>query len=491
MAALLLALATILWLVPFGLTVSTPPAARSAASPDGHFSGIPEHGRAVAAPANQTAAEIPRTQSSVLDDKAVPTGSTLVGRVMWGDSHTAVSGARVELLAKSGSLSEVLSGEDGGYTFRGVLPGPVALVAIPPTNGNLFAKEEVTVADSSNVLTIDLVLDRGAVLEGAVFTEGGEPLAGAEVKMQNKFSTYSVLRFSDSDIDAMPEGPEWLKTKSLPDGSFAIEGIKVSNEREGLSELLPSSGYFVTCSCKGYAVYFVNEFLLYRDRRNFLKITLRKIPDSAVVAGRVLDPDGRRVPNARVYYRAFERAADGSKSACGSGIIGTPVESNAMGEFSVIVKMSGLKIANGTVSNLMYVVAESPGYARTYAPVNVGPGTHLSDVSVVLESGNLVRGTVCDSEHRAIAGAQISLAEDGDSFGGFLETTTDDVGHFEVTGLRDLRYWAWVNAEGFVNLAAVEVRPGDLNLSFVMTPAPSLPSAGSSSREGTQSARDK
>ncbi|MBI3099815.1 MAG: carboxypeptidase regulatory-like domain-containing protein [Planctomycetes bacterium] len=340
-------------------------------------------------------------------------------------------------------------------------------------------------SDLVPITAVDLLLDRGASLEGIVLSETGQPIAGATIEVKNKFSYFDLIHFPGPACDAVSERVEWLKAQSRLDGTFSIEGIIASNEGERPSDLLPSHGYFVSCESPGFLIFVCGEFPVYRARRNFLKVTLRKCPEPAVVTGLVLDPDGRRVPSARVYSRAFERDADGKKSACGSGIIGTPAESNAMGEFSLTVKMSGLKFAADAVSNLMYVVAESPGYARTYVPVNVGPGTRLSGISVVLDRGSLVRGTVCDSNRRAIADARISLAEDGDSFGGVLETSSDASGQFEINGLRDVHYWAWVAAEGFIHLNAQEVIPGNLNLSFVMTPAPPSPSDDSSSGSRT------
>jgi len=132
------------------------------------------------------------------------------GRVV-DELGEAVSGARVGLgeqdpppgvvAPRSGQIPQatVTDGE-GGFTFRGVAPGKIRLEA--RARGYQVSESLLLeVAEAEEIAELEIVLERGATVEGRVSNSRGEPVAGATLRV----------------------GPS--RGESDPDGYYRLEGV--------------------------------------------------------------------------------------------------------------------------------------------------------------------------------------------------------------------------------------------------------------------------
>ena len=139
------------------------------------------------------------------------------GRVA-GPDGKPVAGATVTLAeeARSGSSSRVSrrmanADDEGGFSFGGVAPGPLALSAEAPRHQTAELRG-LEVKAGQELAGVDLVLPAGAAVEGRVLSPEGRPVAEAVVAV-NEASRGRSVYFSP------------LRTAADADGHYRIDGI--------------------------------------------------------------------------------------------------------------------------------------------------------------------------------------------------------------------------------------------------------------------------
>jgi hypothetical protein len=247
--------------------------------------------------------------------------------------------------------AEVRSERDGGFVFDEVAPGAVLVEA--QAEGFLHTEPvELRVPEGGEPADVRLVLDRGARLSGLVTSDGGEPVAGA------------VLRVAAA------------RGASDAEGRYRIAGVPL-----GIQALLVAH--------PDYRM--LTRELDVQPGENRVDVT---VEEGAAVSGRVVDEEGAPHPGATVALRnRSERALRGYAAISGAG-----------GRFEIA----------GVAEGRYDLEAEAEGFAPAVGgqPVTVGE-ENVDGIEVVLRAGATVSGRIRGLELDELAAVEVTAERDG------------------------------------------------------------------------------
>jgi len=199
--------------------------------------------------------------------------SRISGRIV-DETGSPVSRAQVLAVPEARGPGGAAAGpldENGSFVIENVAPGRVTVAVAAP--GFLPARRKgVEIAEGKDVGDLEVVVRKGAVVEGRVLTSGGSPVAGAQVR---------VLP-SREPGDPLLAALGLAEATSGEDGSYRLEGVP-----EGRRSL---------CAEPADRPRAVHE-LAVQPGTNHLDFQLA---DGREVSGRILDTAGGPVPGAAV-----------------------------------------------------------------------------------------------------------------------------------------------------------------------------------------------
>ena len=183
--------------------------------------------------------------------------------------------------------------------------------------------------------------------------------------------------------------------------------------------------------------------------------------DGASLAGTVVGPDGRSVPNADLSIWVFERDKGAHK-------IGS-AQSNGSGAFAFA----------GIAHGRCVLIADAKGLTPASVPLAIAG--HNAPLKVALQSGRTVHGKVVDKSGKPIAGAKVSwgagLENPDDPFSsiGFTsdapDVTTDADGRFAWRGVPRLDLRLKIASSGYTNKSmSVPTDSPDNEIQIVLQP---------------------
>ncbi|MCA8942792.1 MAG: carboxypeptidase regulatory-like domain-containing protein [Planctomycetes bacterium] len=313
-------------------------------------------------------------------------------------------------------------------------PTPEPAVTDTPDAAEVVTAETAganAVEDSADALARHEVLEREAVrpaiVRGRVVTTHGDPIAGCTVVLGAHSRNRDETRTYEWKNGAISwEPPAEVTTE--PDGAFAFSFVPP-----------PTYSIHVRVRCDGYA----NGTVTWPGLAPASVTDLGDVvlPSGAIVTGRVIDTDGRPVPETSVSFRAENvprpasgefstassvstRTDDAGAFATGSGL--TP------GAWSATVR--GRRLAAPT----RFVI--EPEQRTCSVEIHVSPSEDLSGLP------DAITGVVVDEAGDPIAGAELSLNPKSSALPASVRSLDD--GSFRIPRPREVTSkWATIYAE--------------------------------------------
>jgi protocatechuate 3,4-dioxygenase beta subunit len=307
--------------------------------------------------------------------------------------------------------SETLSGEDGSYQLDGLRPEWYTVRAVAAGHAPGEVSEVPAPREQVNV-----VLDEGGNIGGSVRSEGGAPVAGAEVHAYQDIESQNIF-----DI---------ILSKSRP----AVDIARTDESGQFRFETLGSGVYNFLCKAPGYQIQRVLKKKVAPNMPDGLRIVLEP---GLVITGVVQDPDGNPVAGARV------RAQPPVTSQPPGHQVNITFEDG-----SVTTDEQGQFVFDTLESGQHTLLCWHEHYQTARRP-GVNPGK--DEVVIKLDHGGRVSGIVSDGNGRPVAGAVVSATDVADLR---KDAVSDEAGHYQLAGLasgpRSLH--VTVNAKGFARL---------------------------------------
>lgn len=327
---------------------------------------------------------VPRVEAPPVKPLAVvlEPASRIGGRVE-DESGEPVPGASVRLrpgslpqgtigveLRRSENTLDIRSDRDGTFALAEVAPGKVTLEA--SAEGFLpLDPVELQVPPNGAVEDVRLVLERGATVSGQVTTTGGEPVAGASLRI----------------------GP--ARGESDAEGRYRLAGVPL-----GLKGL-----YLSHPAYRGKT-----REVDVQPGENRVDVTMER---GATVSGRVVDEAGAPRIGATLTLRSRgERGPRGYRAVAG-----------ADGRFEI------LAVTDGRFD----LEAEDDGFAPTVHPTIIEvAGSDVAGLELVLRRGATVFGRIHGLDRAQTAAVEVTAERDGQSG---RSGTVDHEGRYEIAPL--------------------------------------------------------
>jgi protocatechuate 3,4-dioxygenase beta subunit len=334
----------------WGWGVHTPMLLSTVAGPDGAYRLILGRGnsslRVESDGYASSSDQVFMARATTRDLRLVP-AARLAGVVLELGTKRPVADAEVALTSASRNdmrmPREGKSDASGKFELTGLEPGSYEVMA---RKGVLIgAGKVVALAPAQAIANVEVEVERGLVVSGRVKDESGAGLG----KLQ---------------VSASRDTPPWgqaARTRTNPDGTYALEGLLPGNYRVNANE-------------EGYGFAFARARVLNANVTN-VDLTL---PTGVKVTGRVTNASGQPVEGARVQA-SFESRSSGTTFSSGDG-----ATTGADGSFEL------KRIAPGT---LRVTARHDEQGARSVGPEEVKAG-EKKVLSLVLEKGASVSGVV-------------------------------------------------------------------------------------------------
>lgn len=375
-------------------------------------------------------------------------GLTLVGRVLSIDG-APISGANVSTgidFERTDRIGvSVASGGDGSYTWSGLLEGDIAGMEVEAAGWVRAREVEGKPVRSGSTVSMDLRMRPAPIVRGRVLDAQGRPVIGAAVRLvgprsgdtapvptdeAGEFTLTIGGRPADPRFRAEPPPQPPAETKVLVQGDLM--------EATSAPFKLPTSG--------------------------ILRVPDVVIRQANLVAGRVVDPEGR--PAASAHLEAF--VAGTVRDSWNSHWKWTP----ASGAFEFTNLPTG-KIV---------LTAHLDGFAPVKRTVMLVAGTPLWDVELRLRPARIVRGIVLDPKGRPLDEADVRRdgplqGVEGDAaYAGDYHTGTGADGTFEFQDVPTGKVKVHVTAPG-MRAASAWVESGGAPHEFRLVAVATDPSA--------------
>jgi len=280
------------------------------------------------------------------------------GRIL-DEKGDPIAAAQAVLRRDDGIAGVGSTDGEGRFTLEAVPSGRLALDA--SAQGYLPVRmEKIEMADGVSLEGLEIVLPRGAALEGTVFTPDGSPAAGAMV---------SALPAPGGRMSALFVMPE---TRTESDGRYRLEG-------------LPKGTHSISARHPAYQNA-VRDLEIQEDETR-LDLRLRAAWE---IAGRTVDGSGQGIAGVRIEWIA----PDGG---------GQEILSGAGGSFRF----------TGVGEGRHRLRAEKQGYAQLLVREVQIAGGPVRDLELRLERGSVLTGQILGLSFQDLARVQVAATRAG------------------------------------------------------------------------------
>jgi protocatechuate 3,4-dioxygenase beta subunit len=322
----------------------------------------------------------------------------LWGRVM-DEEGASVADARLELRPEAGGYLDAATDETGSFRFDGAPPGPALLL----TTADGFVRSRLAglVLEAGTASELEVVLRRGAVVEGRVLAPGGMPVPEARVR--------SVAEGAGG---AVPE------VRSDAQGRYRLSG-------------LAPGPWFLEARHDDYPPAVRQVQVAEGDNRVDLRFQA-----GAEVAGRVTDSEGAPLTGVRLVLQ-------------GTGAVQRRESSVAAGEFRFAAVADGSYRLHG----------EKPGWASAVLQETVEvAGRDVDGLELTLTPGGRISGQILGLDPGELGRVEVSASDAVER----IETgETDPDGRFRVGPVEPGEWWVVAALpDGRQERTRVELDPG-------------------------------
>ncbi|MDX1502481.1 MAG: carboxypeptidase regulatory-like domain-containing protein, partial [Thermoanaerobaculia bacterium] len=350
-------------------------------------------------------------------------GARAVGRIL-GPGGEPIAEAEIELHEARASdsgpwfvrgadpsrkpVAAALSGGDGGFELADLPPGRFDLEVRSP--GYAEARQPgIEVPDEPAEVDLGVLeLIPGADIEGLVVDADGRPVPEAEIRLLPSESASRAIfrRLRRGRVR------DEVAAVSGPDGGFRVEDLHPGE----IGDLLVSAAGHATARLFGIEA----------PTAQPLRVELAA---AARLAGRVLDPGGGPIEDARVHAQPL--------SETGARIVFRRADSgwartDADGRFELEVDPGRLAVT----------VNANGWQGAQLSEIDAPPGGSVTGLEIVLRRGASIVGRIVGGDGRPVSGAQVMTGSGG---GMSSSGTTDGDGRYRLegveTGWQTLRVW--------------------------------------------------
>lgn len=362
------------------------------------------------------------TRAAAPDTKAPQSGAWQTGqamdfRVINAQTKEPIPGVTLELQNQGPGINfqdvKVQTTDANGRSQVKLPDLPPTAVRVYPSKAGFVPLRVYWEGEPSPIMpkSVTIPMEPGKAFGGTIRNEAGEPIPDVEVKIDYWATGSGENPHIRANINT--------KTKSDKDGRWQVEVMPAKVEGKLLRIYLNHSDYISDHLKRGFAPTPVTEQP--PMEKLFDRTAEMVMKKGETIEGRVIDKDGRPIPNARIYNSEYYWY--GPKKPRGT--------TDKEGHF----RISGVKpsVANQpqyNADNDTELTVEAPGYApELLADVR----TTDSSIQVQLEPGRTIHGRVVDSDGKPVNGVNVSAwSWRGHSKRLHLEAKSDADGAFSL-----------------------------------------------------------
>lgn len=284
--------------------------------------------------------------------------------------------------------------------------------------GFLTAWHSVNMSGSRQEAKVKITVEKGAVIEGVVVDENGEPLPLVSVQAFESWGSGSMWSMEETRFQTLTD----------TDGRFSISGLSSNSW----------SGFRVQATLEGYAPS-LSKQIKPKSSKVSAPITLQ-LSRGGTIKGRVFDDTERPLAGAKVVLIR--------KGIWGSG--------QGTNQKQVCITDASGRFAFGSLATATYSLhAVAPGFAKTASAENpkIDGSEVLLNTDIELTRGFTVTGKVSTVNGDPIPGASVTIKARRSRGQG----ETDDAGIYVVRGVAEGPYTAEASCKGFVKVKEKDV----------------------------------
>ncbi|WP_270181050.1 MSCRAMM family protein [Alkalihalobacillus sp. CinArs1] len=315
-----------------------------------------------------------------------------------------VGGAKIDVVANNVVVAKTVANDDGTYTIRGLSPGRYTCIF---TADGYSTTTLGALISNNQTFTLDAELQQiFGSLTGAVTTDGGAPLAGAVILVNN----------SDSDV---------LVSRRVTD----------TNGDYSVSDLNPGS-YSITASFKNYQSLLGGAII---TPGNESELNFSLTPNPSTIVGTIINEEtGDRITGESIQMQLIDS----------NGVLLSTTFSTNEGEFTF----------ENVLVNTYTINANTAAYRSSYASVKTEPGQTVTTSVGLVPLPGFITGTLRDADtNLPIAGATINISN---ALGFQVDSLiTSGDGEFFTVGLPAGIYTMAVVAQGYETALIGEIVP--------------------------------
>lgn len=366
------------------------------------------------------------TPEAVLD-AALSTGATVAGRVV--EAGTGRGAPNIAVLVEGSPLPPAITNEDGEYLLAGLAGGEFGVTLelrdTPYRTTEVLPYQKVKISTpDQNLQNVNFTVEPAGVIWGYIQNIDKKPVAGSQVILCTSSSVAAQA------LTAMVKRAPPIRDSSEEDGYYELLGVPLNDHWR----------VYVTSS--DYAPQLSQELVLSSTARE-VQVDIF-VANGSTVAGRVVEPDGRPIPDANVLCMP---AYTSLLSPMNSAQAFRNANTDENGFYSIPELPAGDYQVMGRKSGYKFAALGEPVFSDG---MNIVDGVDV--VLYPVETGNhSIFGIVTDSANAPMSGVSVrlnglrseSLSDAGE------ETSTGTDGRFEFTNVERGLYILTATKDGY------------------------------------------